>query len=389
MFFIGFAWVLAFAYCKPSHRCHSVWDSKQSAELQQLRQQVAELTRRVFHLEQLLRTGQSAVETSASSEAAQTEPLAAAPQQTHTLSNFHELPTAPDFYQPRQYPAPHLQSKVSLETRIGGQWLNRVGIVAVLVGLSYFLKLAIENDWIGPGTRIAIGIVAGVGLILWSERFRKRDFAAFAYSMKALGIGALYLSLWAAFQFYHLLPAAAAFVAMLLVTASSTAMSLRQDSEVLAAFALVGGFLTPVLVSTHQNHEVATALLRSIARSRYGVDSRHARLATAAIRQFCWHDIALRRMGVRLLRRAATRHHSGFRQLLLPALRGSALPGTQAPPPERRYPNVLVVLALLNASFYFAAIYSMLEERHRFELAWLTVAIACPVFVTHQALQLP
>jgi uncharacterized membrane protein len=57
------------------------------------------------------------------------------------------------------------------------------------------------------------------------------------------------------------------------------------------------------------------------------------------------------------------------------------------PAMERRYPNVLVVLALLNASFYFAAIYSMLDERHRFELAWLTVAIAVLFFVLTRALQ--
>ena len=117
----------------------------------------------------------------------------------------------PDLPEPQrvpQIPAQSASPGVSLETRIGGQWLNRIGIVAVLVGLSYFLKLAIENDWIGPGTRVAIGLVAGVGLIWWSERFRARAFAAFAYSLKAIGIGALYLSLWAAFQFYHLVPAA-------------------------------------------------------------------------------------------------------------------------------------------------------------------------------------
>ncbi len=115
----------------------------------------------------------------------------------------------------------------------------------MLVGLSYFLKLAIENNWIGASTRVAFGIVTGVALIVWSERFRRRSFTAFAYSMKAIGFGALYLSLGAAFQFYDLLPAAAAFVAMLLVTATLAAMSLRQDSGLLAAFALVGGFMTP------------------------------------------------------------------------------------------------------------------------------------------------
>jgi uncharacterized membrane protein len=237
-----------------------VTDSKQSEELQQLRLQMAELTRRVFRLEQLLRTGitvESEAEKSAPSRVGPgpPEPLPTVAHESPTLNGSREPAVPPAFREPQftsPVPVPLPKTEVSLETRIGGQWLNRVGIIAVLVGLSYFLKLAIENNWIGPATRVAIGIVAGIALILWSERFRTRAFVAFAYSLKAIGIGALYLSLWAAFQFYRLLPATAAFFAMMMVTASSAAMSLAQDSELLAAFALVGGFLTPVLVSTNE-----------------------------------------------------------------------------------------------------------------------------------------
>ena len=56
---------------------------------------------------------------------------------------------------------------------------------------------------------------------------------------------------------------------------------------------------------------------------------------------------------------------------------------------ERRYPNILIVLALLNASLYFAAIYSMLAEHYRVELAWLTVALAVLFFVLTRALRSP
>ena len=94
----------------------------------------------------------------------------------------------------------------SLERRIGSQWLNRVGVVAVLIGVSYFLKLAFDNGWIGPGLRVLIGCLAGVGLCWWSERFRRPNSLAFSHSLKAVGVGVLYLSLWASFQLYHLLP---------------------------------------------------------------------------------------------------------------------------------------------------------------------------------------
>lgn len=144
----------------------------------------------------------------------------------------------------------------SLESRIGSQWFNRVGILAVLIGVAWFLKLAFDNHWIGPPGRVLIGLVAGAALIAWSERFRRRGFVAFSYSLKAIGSGALYLSLWAAFSLYALLPAGAAFAAMIAVTAFNGYLAWRQNAELLALYAIAGGLLTPLLVSTGQNHEV-------------------------------------------------------------------------------------------------------------------------------------
>src|SRR5207248_638709 len=78
----------------------------------------------------------------------------------------------------------------------------------------------------------------------------------FSYSLKAVGIGVLYLSLWASFQVYHLLPSSMVFAAMIIVTASTCALAVAQDAEVLAIFAIAGGFATPALLSTGENHEI-------------------------------------------------------------------------------------------------------------------------------------
>ena len=145
----------------------------------------------------------------------------------------------------------------SLESRIGSQWFNRIGILAVLIAAAWFLKLAIDNHWIGPLGRVLIGLVAGAGLIAWSERFRTRGYAAFSYSLKAVGSGVLYLSLWAAFSLYHLVDSSVAFAAMIAVTAFNGFLSWKQDAELLALYAIVGGFSTPLLLSTGENHEVA------------------------------------------------------------------------------------------------------------------------------------
>jgi uncharacterized membrane protein len=144
----------------------------------------------------------------------------------------------------------------SLESRIGSQWFNRVGILALLIGVAWFLKLAFDNHWIGPLGRILIGLIAGAALIAWSERFQRRGFTAFSYSLKAVGSGTLYLSLWAAFSLYSLLPPGVAFAAMIAVTAFNGFMSWMRDAELLALYAIVGALSTPLLVSTGSNHEI-------------------------------------------------------------------------------------------------------------------------------------
>ena len=144
----------------------------------------------------------------------------------------------------------------SLENRIGTHWLNRVGIVAVLVGVALFLKYAFDNGWIGPAGRITIGLLAGIGVTVWSETFRRKGYSLFSYGLKAIGIGTMYLSLWAAVQVYQLIPPGLGFAAMLVVTAATVVMALTQNAQLLAAYALAGGFSTPALCSTGGNHEI-------------------------------------------------------------------------------------------------------------------------------------
>jgi uncharacterized membrane protein len=144
----------------------------------------------------------------------------------------------------------------SLESRIGSQWFNRIGILAVLIGAAWFLKFAFDNHWIGPLGRVLIGLISGAALVAWSERFRGRGYLVFSYSLKAVGSGILYLSLWAAFSYFHLISATVAFVAMILVTAFNGFMAWRQDAELLALYAIAGGLSTPLLVSTGGNHEI-------------------------------------------------------------------------------------------------------------------------------------
>ncbi|HET6936366.1 MAG TPA: DUF2339 domain-containing protein [Candidatus Angelobacter sp.] len=220
-------------------------------ELQALRAQLAALTMRIYRLEQ--KTGIEPVTPAGAPVSPQ--PVQQPAQDRRQLEMARARHAPPQFRTlPTFATVPSAEAR-SLESTIGKLWLNRIGIVAILIGVAYFLKYAFDNQWIGETGRVVIGILAGIAVIVWSERFRAHGQAPFSYSLKAIGIGTLYLSLWGAFQLYHLVPSSVAFAAMIVVTTFTIVMALTENAEILAAFALIGGFSTPLLVSSGENHE--------------------------------------------------------------------------------------------------------------------------------------
>jgi uncharacterized membrane protein len=356
----------------------------QSDELQQLREQVAALTRRVYGLEQLLaaRAASASTVTPTHAEVEPREPPKADVSHSEPQPAFGESSAgtpkipAPVFAQIKS-PAQQrdqVAARASLESRIGGQWLNRVGIIAVLVGLSYFLRLAFENNWIGPATQVIIGLLVGLGLLFWSERFRAKRYTTFAYSLKATAFGALYLSLWAASQYYHLVPPTVTFFGMVIVTMTSAALSLRQDAELLAAFALVGGFLTPVLISDGQNREIA--LLCYLALLDLGA------IWIVAIKN--WRRLlAGSFVGTLLLFAGWSATYYSPLQVGTTLIFASiffllyaAAPLVGSAPISQQDSGLLISLALLNAVAYFVGCYLMLESEYSLELVWLMLLAA-------------
>ena len=220
-----------------------------------LEEQVVELRARIRRLEEALHIRGILL------EGEPVPPRTPAPPPAAQVSAPPQVPPAPPpaFVPPPGFGyAAHKPSrpKPSLENRIGSQWFNRIGILAVLIGAAWFLKFAFDNHWIGPYGRVLIGLIAGAGLIVWSEHFQRHGFVAFSYSLKAIGSGVLYLSLWAGLSLYAILPAGVAFAAMILVTAFNGYMSWIRNSELLALYAIAGGLGTPLLVSTGVNHQI-------------------------------------------------------------------------------------------------------------------------------------
>src|SRR5262249_4327852 len=95
-----------------------------------------------------------------------------------------------------------------------------------------------------------IGTIAGVGCIVGSEWMLRRDYAGTANALAGAGVVVLYAAFWAASALYGLVPVQTGFVLMAAVTAAGCGLSWRHSALVVAMLGLIGGFATPLLLSS-------------------------------------------------------------------------------------------------------------------------------------------
>ncbi len=253
---------------------------KTNAETPQLIARIFSLERRVAQLEQSLRAAASVHEPASALPRDVTPPIPAAPPvvpvaastlapdsvpQPHQRAPVVPPPVAavpkphlppPSFSPPRPASAPAAHDN-NFEAVVAGRWLNYVGILALLFAVTFFLKYAFDNDWVGPRGRISIGLLLGSALYPWSQRLLNKGYKYFSEGIAALGAAVLYVTLWAGWHYYQIFSQDTAFALMIVVTAATFVVAVGRNSERIALLAQIGGLITPLLVSTHQDHELA------------------------------------------------------------------------------------------------------------------------------------
>ena len=133
------------------------------------------------------------------------------------------------------------------EWLLGGNWLARIGIVALIFGVAFFISLAIDRGWLGETARVLLGVAAGVVFLAAGEYFRKR-YGVWAQTVTGGGIAILYLSVYGAFALYALISTELAFGAFALITLAGALLSLRHEAMGVAVLSILGGFATPLLL---------------------------------------------------------------------------------------------------------------------------------------------
>lgn len=144
---------------------------------------------------------------------------------------------------------PQEPEKNLLERILGDNWLSKVGIVTLVLGIGFFVKYAIDQDWINEIGRVGIGLLTG-GIIVGVAHRLKEKYHVFSSILVGGGISVFYITITLAFREYAIFNQTIAFILLIIVTVFSVVLSLLYNRQELAIFSLVGGYLSPLMVST-------------------------------------------------------------------------------------------------------------------------------------------
>lgn len=157
--------------------------------------------------------------------------------------------------QPPSKPAltiPLFKGPINWEQFMGVKLFAWAGGLALFLAVVFFVKYSFEHDLIPPEVRVALGFLSGVGLLVGGVVLKRKDYAVTSQTLISTGVLILYASTFAAHGFYHfrafgVIPT---FLLMSLITVTAFVLAVRLNAMVVAILGMLGGFLTPVLLST-------------------------------------------------------------------------------------------------------------------------------------------
>ena len=136
-----------------------------------------------------------------------------------------------------------------LEKIIGESWINKIGILIVIIGVAIGAKYSIENELISPLTRIILGYLMGIGLLGFGIKLKPK-FEGYSAVLVSGAISIFYFITYFAYSFYDLIPQALAFVMMLIFTAFGVFTAIKYKRVVIAHIGLIGAYAVPFLLSS-------------------------------------------------------------------------------------------------------------------------------------------
>ena len=143
---------------------------------------------------------------------------------------------------------------VSWEFAVATTWLLRLAVVIFVIGIGFFLKYSIDHGFLGPHARVLLSAFTGIAMVAVGTRLLGKAYHLVGQGLLGGGFAVLYFSAFAAYSFYHLVGVLPAFGFMALITLCAGLFAARFDSLLVAVLGILGGYSTPVLLSTGEKN---------------------------------------------------------------------------------------------------------------------------------------
>lgn len=186
------------------------------------------------------------------------------PIETHSsqVELVESKPPQPISERPKSSAKPKMPS--DLEKIIGESWLNKIGILILVIGVGIGAKYSIENDLISPLTRIVLGYVTGLALLGLAFKLKEK-FEAYSAVLLSGAMAIFYFISFFAYSFYNLIPLGLTFALMVVFTVFTVYAALHYNRSIIAHLGLVGAYAVPFLLSSDSgNAQVLFAYLALI-----------------------------------------------------------------------------------------------------------------------------
>ncbi|HIN40209.1 MAG TPA: DUF2339 domain-containing protein [Flavobacteriales bacterium] len=154
--------------------------------------------------------------------------------------------------EPIQYSTPEGNKppkiKLDFEKFIGENLINKIGIAITVIGVAIGANYSIENNLISPLTRIILGYLAGIGLLGFGMKLKKK-YENYSAVLVSGAIAILYFITYSAYSFYDLIPQVFAFALMVIFTSFTVVAAINYNKQIIAHIGLVGAYAVPFLLS--------------------------------------------------------------------------------------------------------------------------------------------
>lgn len=135
-----------------------------------------------------------------------------------------------------------------------------IGALSLIFAGFFLVKYSIDAGWLGPLTRVILGGVMGLVFLIGGQWLSRQDHidnhARISQGVIGAGLVTLYFSIYAAVNLYHLIPDLMGFILMAIVTFNAIILSI-QHGQAISFFGLIGGLLTPALMSSSEPNAAA------------------------------------------------------------------------------------------------------------------------------------